>query len=163
MTLGPRTRVPDRLRAARSALFAAALLGCADSTPPSSAGHTVQVVKAYPAPTTIVCGGGATTFLILVNVYMVNTTPSPVTLVNVSTAALYVRPESLSGRYLLVSQSVPFTPLFLRANDGSNYTTVSVAGTCPAVSAYGDFYLSLFMTTDTGQYATPAMPMSFRF
>jgi hypothetical protein len=145
-------------------VFAALLLGCADaSVPPVASGHAVQITKAYPAPTTILCGGGANGFLVLVNVHMANTTSSPVTLQGVSSAAQYVRPEALSGTFLLVSPSLPFTPLYLRANDGSNYTTVSVKGTCPGPSGYGDFYLSLFLTTDSGQYATPSMLLSFKF
>ena len=142
-------------------LAAMTAMSCSpDPGPPASSAYTVQIVDAFPAPTKIRCGGLATPFLILVNVYMANSTSSPVTLLRASSSAQYISPEALFGKNLLVSESLPFTPLYLRAHDGSNYSTVSISGTCPPPNGYGKFYLTVFMTTDSGQYATKPMLLS---
>lgn len=144
------------------ALLAAALLSCKESAaPPSFHGHAVQITRVENAPDLVHCGDGPpTTYLFLVNVFMVNTTPSPATLLNVSSSAPYTNNLVLDPPTVLTRSSIPFTPLFLRANDGSNYTTVSLGGVCPLPSAYGSFYVTLYMTTDTGQYATTMMTLS---
>jgi hypothetical protein len=155
-------RRPRRWPLACLAVFATTVLSCAESAaPPSFNGHTVQITRVSYSPSSVHCGfGPPTTYLFLVYVYMVNTTPSPATLLNVSSAAPYVQNPVLQPPTVLTRSSLPFTPLYLRANDGSNYTVVSIGGVCPSPSAYGSFYVTLFLTTDTGQYATSMFTLS---
>jgi hypothetical protein len=93
---------------------------------------------------------------------MVNTTPNPVTLERVRASGVYLSgAPPVVGTITLVRESVPFTPLFLRANDGQALTTVSLAGVCPTSGGYGEIQVTLLMETDAGVFATPPLNIAF--
>jgi hypothetical protein len=120
---------------------------------PTGTGHVVQVVSVAAAPNPVKCGSAPRFIPVLFNVVMVNTTSSAVTLSKVGSAGIKVDGATL-GPIALQFDSLPFTPILLRANDGQATTQVSMQTPCAVL---GRIQLWLYMFTTAGQYATTPM------
>ena len=140
--------------------FMALATGCAREAPSANDAYVVQITRSVHAPDLVHCGDKPTQFLFLFNVTMVNTTAAPVSLQRVKVSGQYLS-AGLVGQAALSYDAAPFTPLSLRAHDGEGLTTVSLGGTCPPLSQYGEIYVTLNLMTETGSYATTPVRLSF--
>ena len=163
--------MPRVFRVIRSVFVSSTLMlsglaaACAHATAPANANGVVQIAEVSANPTTLNC---PTASPIYVNVRLVNTTTDSVTIVKVSSAGIIIRSSSaqLVGQSALTIASLSFTPAILRPHDGNATTTAILPAPCPhGVDAYGfvDAYVTLFVTTTTGQYSTKQVSVTFNY
>jgi hypothetical protein len=139
---------------------------CASATAPGTANGVVQIAEVSANPRTLNCPNPTP---IYVNIRMVNTTRDTVTVVKVSSSGLVVRAPSapqLVGQSAYTYDSLSFTPTMLRAHDGNAIVTVVLPAACLRGVALGgslDAYVTVMVTTTSGQYATRQLTVTFNY
>lgn len=148
-------------------VFALAGTRCSADNGISGAAYLVQIGSVIASPTTVDCGSAATNAVF--NVQLINTTAVDIHLLQVSSSGVVLRTslDSNPSRQVYQIQSLPFSPTdaLVRAGDGDVTVRVFLAAACPdlrvfnaqggfVVPSYADIAITLYLTTNSGQYTT---------